>query len=422
MSTLILDFEHDLLYNSDANEKMKEIYRKMQCFFEVVPLIEACIYLSERFSKNRTADRIKYFESYKPYMSNEKWTCFQKIGELQKELDDLIPIDDTMKQYFTPLKTQIDIPSDKTLSLGMMLLSLPLTLDYPFSYDDFIGYCRSLPQQELLAMYCNFVFFPFFKYDIDAEEEIPMSRFISTVKNTLVDIDDKWMLIDCAADPFEHLEKLRPIVTRVMDIIERRSKEMQGFIKQEFERFCEKDQLAEKLRKYLRTDIKSENLETVKIYPSLMSVNGIQMVSHSSNTCDLSKLIIGIYVNTAFELRQRNDNDYNHIKLLKMLSDQTRFNILHDLCGRQSYGQELADKYGGARSAIYYHLEKLLGFGLIDLEMTEYRNLYTMNKQNVYDKMNEIRDYLLDGWKPEAKQEEAQAESPRSGKDSDVRK
>ena len=102
---------------------------------------------------------------------------------------------------------------------------------------------------------------------------------------------------------------------------------------------------------------------------------------------------------------------------MKMLSDPTRFKVLHELCDRESYGQELADKYGGARSAIYYQLDKLLSFNLIDLKMTEYRNLYTMNKQNVYDKMNAIRDYLLNGWKPED-EPDADAEAPETGGES----
>ena len=84
-----------------------------------------------------------------------------------------------------------------------------------------------------------------------------------------------------------------------------------------------------------------------------------------------------------------------------MLSDRNRFKILHELCGRESYGQELADKFGGARSGIYYHLEKLLGYGLSDVRMTEYRTLYKMNRQNVYDNLTALRDYLVDGWKPE---------------------
>ena len=90
-----------------------------------------------------------------------------------------------------------------------------------------------------------------------------------------------------------------------------------------------------------------------------------------------------------------------HLILLKNISDPTRFNILHDMCDNEAFGQELAEKYMTTRSAMYYHLEKLMGIGLIELRSSDYRMLYTMNKRNVYDKLNALRDYLLNGWKPE---------------------
>ena len=42
---------------------------------------------------------------------------------------------------------------------------------------------------------------------------------------------------------------------------------------------------------------------------------------------------------------------------------------------------------------------------MIELRSSEYRMLYTMNKRNVYDKLNSLRDYLLNGWKPEDDEE-----------------
>lgn len=363
---------------------------------------------------------IKFFESSKTYMSENKWTYFCRISELQQELDNLIPIDDTTKYYFTPLKTHNAMPADRTLTLGGMLLTLPATLEYPFSYDDFIEYCRRLPQQELLDSYFDSALSPFYKDSIDVEE-ISMAKFVSAVNSLIVETDDKWALIDCATNPCKHLEKLRAIVTKVMDIIKARSLEMHEFIMQEMNKFCTDGKFEVKIGRYLRTEINPKNLDVAKVYPSLFSFNGIQMY-YLSNTFEFSRLIIGIYINTMYEIGRKTNNSNAHVQLLKMLSDQTRFNILHELCGRQSYGQELADNFGGARSAIYYHLEKLLGYGLVDLEMTEYRMLYTMNKQNVYDKMNAIRDYLLNGWKPEDEPAAAGTEAPKADGESGAKK
>ena len=88
-----------------------------------------------------------------------------------------------------------------------------------------------------------------------------------------------------------------------------------------------------------------------------------------------------------------------------MLADNTRFNVLHELCDSSSYGLVLAEKFDVTRNAMYYQLEKLVGYGLLSLEFDERRLMYTMNKKAVFEKLTALRDYLVNGWKPEDYQE-----------------
>ena len=378
----------------------------MQYFPEIIPLFEARMYLMQRFSKDRTSDRVAHFEPKRSLMSDEMWTYFSRIAELQNELDKLIPVDELMEHYFTPLRTQSDMPGDRSLTLGGMLLSLPPALEYPFSFDEFVTHRKNEPQQELLDDFFTSSLSPFFTDNSDLDV-VNMSKIVSAVNSILVDIEDKWAMIDCITNPCEHLEKLRPLVERVMELIVEKSREFSDFITAEMDALCSSRAFAQNLGSVIRSDIKPADVAEVKVYASLLSFNSVDM-SYEFESFAFNRIIIGIYINTFIELRGKDGNAEVHLQMLKMLSDPTRFKVLHELCDRESYGQELADKFGGARSAIYYHLEKLLGYGLVDLQMTEYRMLYTMNKQNVYDKMNAIRDYLLNGWKPEPKQEENQ--------------
>ena len=370
----------------------------MQYFTEIIPLLEARIYLMERFTENRTSDRILHFEPRKDYMSVDKWTYFYQIIEIQNQLDELIHVDELFKYYFMPRRTKDVVPGDRSITLGGMLLCPSPSLVLPVDYNDFISYCKNAPQKELLDGYFVYSLSPFYTDNCELDT-IDMSKIIAVVNSIFADNEDKWAVIDCISNPCDHLEKMRPLVEKVMYLITEKCHAFSEFIATEMNLLCSNGSLTVSLQEVLRREIKPGDLDDAKIYPCLLSFNSTE-TSFKRDSFKFNRIILGIYINTLIELRKKANNADIHIQLLKMLSDSTRFKLLHELCNRQTFGQELADKFGGARSAIYYHLEKLLGCGLIDLEMTEYRMLYTMNKQNVYDKMNAIRDYLLDGWKP----------------------
>ena len=126
------------------------------------------------------------------------------------------------------------------------------------------------------------------------------------------------------------------------------------------------------------------------------------------------QIFIGIFVCYGIaEKRYDAQNADAFLFTLKLISDPTRFQMLRELCDNHSYGQELAQSFTCTRSAMYYHLEKLMDNGLIDQEITGYRMLYTLNKQNVYDKFNAMRDYILKGWKPEDDEKKAEVEEEK---------
>lgn len=371
----------------------------VQYFPEVIPLFEAYTYLTQRFAVDRTADRIRYYESRKDQISHKKWTYFERIAELQNELDELIAADGLLEHYFTPLKTKEHMPDRRPITLGGMLLYPPPGFEYPFSFEGLMKYCEGAEQQALLDCYYGATLAPFYTDNCEMDK-VSMSFIISAVNSILVDTEDKWAIIDCISNPLEHLEKLRPIVTRVIDYIKEKSVEFSDIIAEEMGAFCAPNAVFGNLGSIMHAEIRPKDFASAKAFVSLLSFNGVEL-SYKLESLEYNRIVLGIFLNTIIELRSEENNADVHIKLLKMLSDRNRFKILHELCGRESYGQELADKFGGARSGIYYHLEKLLGYGLIDVRMTEYRTLYKMNRQNVYDNLTALRDYLVDGWKPE---------------------
>lgn len=374
----------------------------MRYYSETIPLFEASMYLSARLSEKRTSDFIRTLENNETITSDERWIFFKKITELEAELDSFIGTDDPLvKRYFTPLEMKTERQIQIPLTLGLLLLSIPPDITPPFDFDDLFDFYKNAPQEKVLDLLYERLY-PFFTDKKD--KDTTMSGFVAAVNSVLVKTDDKWAVIDCASNPAEHLDVIRPLVTRTMELIAKKSKALSDFIKGEMDAFCAKGQLERRLDFLFGSGVKIETVAETDIYPSIFDLNGAVIGSISEDP-SIKYLIIGLYLNMFYQIRTSSGSSAEHVKLLKMLSDQTRFNILHELCDRQTYGQELADKFGGARSAIYYHLERLLSFGLLDLEMTEYRMLYTMNKEAVFDKLTALRDFLVNGWKPETTDE-----------------
>ena len=384
----------------------------MELNYSIVPLHEARIYLMERFTDDRTSDRIEKLKSISYRMNNNDYAFFDSIAELQKELDELFEADELMRQYFTPLKTKQKQAGDIPITIGGMLLSLSGDTAKPYGFDELVAQYRAWPKDRLLRFFFMSSLAAFFA-DPD-ETEGGISGFVAAADELLTDYKDKWALIDAATNPFPHLERLRPLVTKVSEAIEQRSKAFEPYLKKVLNDLTTYGNDEKILRDILKVELPEKWVITAVFHLSLLSFNGFKFYSSPGENADspdssiemgehdLKILVIGgVYMGVLTRNTAGSDKPDPHIDLLKKISDPMRFNILHDMCDKETYGQELAEKYHTTRSAMYYHLEKLMGEGLIQLRSSDYRMLYTMNKRNVYNKLNALRDYLTNGWKPE---------------------
>ncbi len=82
---------------------------------------------------------------------------------------------------------------------------------------------------------------------------------------------------------------------------------------------------------------------------------------------------------------------------IKLLADQTRFEILCHLKNRDAYGQELAAKFGLSRNTIHHHMTKLLAAHLVKCTVDGNRVYYRSDDRNIARLLNRQRELLLPG-------------------------
>gem|GEM_PF-660187 len=365
----------------------------MKVSHEIKPFFEAIMYLNYRFAERRTSDRIADIKPDPVKMPIKNWAYFQKIAALEAELDSEFAADELLRYYFTPMKTKEKTPGS-VLSPGWLLLTFPDALDYDEGIHGLDLYYRRSDIEERLFNFCDI-------YQFSSELHLlPKCRnitdFMKVLDTILVEPEDKWKLLDIVADPCRHLEKLHPLVNAVADRFSKSACDFAPIL----EGLCsdlDSFESMEQILHFLNVELLPEDSASVVFCPSLYLFSGIFFRTYNNST----QIMLGAFLPSLACIRENKGNIKNYADLLKILSDNTRLSALYALCNNYSYGQELAEQIGGTRNAMYYHLDKLFGYGLVNRKETEYRTLYTMNKKNVYDRLTALRDFLVDGWKPE---------------------
>ena len=80
---------------------------------------------------------------------------------------------------------------------------------------------------------------------------------------------------------------------------------------------------------------------------------------------------------------------------IRLLADQTRFDILRYLRDHDAYGQELAAKFGLSRNTIHHHMTKLLAAHLVKCTVDGNRVYYRVDEKTVSRLIDRQRELLL---------------------------
>lgn len=358
----------------------------------IIPFIEAQLYLSKRFASERTSKEIKDNRYKKDCLPNYDFSYIEKIAVLERDLDEHFPVTDLMRYYFQPLKLKEQREGDPLSIGGMLLYHLSMPTD-DCSIDTLIEQYRSKSQQETITFFYKSYLMPF---GLSGESRYTISDFMQTTNDLLIDSEEKWAFVDAAANPVEHLIKLRPLVTEVTEFIRERSAEFDPLIAHIGEFFESANESLDFYISQLR--FTHEQFDKMNIFPSLFLFRESIAVIYEDVDYEL---LFGSFVDVFAHYRRLNRDPETLLALLKVITDSTRFKVLHELCDKSSYGLELAEKYGITRNAMYYHLEKLSDCGLVETAFNDRRMLHTMDKRAVFEKLTALRDYLVNGWKPE---------------------
>ncbi len=223
----------------------------------------------------------------------------------------------------------------------------------------------------------------------------------------LMDMDipeeEKWKLQQIFLKPQEHREKIYSLMECVMDVL-LEHRETLDKLAADFavywERKLEGSTIAEYINAQIGVDLE-ENPLGIGMHPSFLEPSTISVYAKSEEDGHLSTpyiFTIGFLFDDDFIIHfSGNDNRGNQeyaLKVLKMLSDSSKFEILSYIKDKNAYGSQLAKHLGLTTATISHHMSALLSAGLVTMETRESKVYYKGNTKAIAEVLEYCKQVL----------------------------
>lgn len=134
---------------------------------------------------------------------------------------------------------------------------------------------------------------------------------------------------------------------------------------------------------------------TTYIRPKIMKCDYVLFLGNDETMGDYHVMEIGITFDKDFKAEKYRPTKEQICNGLKLLSDQSKFEILKQINGKKAYGQELAAMLNLTTATISHHMNALMEFGFITIEKREKKIFYTMNNGAIQDFLLSAMDELV---------------------------
>ena len=217
--------------------------------------------------------------------------------------------------------------------------------------------------------------------------------------------DQKWQLQWVFTHPKEAWEEVEPLVQAAMEVVEENEESWHPMV----EEFCDyyRKMLADRsLEEYFMSELGfdlGKNPKGRVLMPGIVQTDAISFYEGSLQTdengeplpdvCRIGMLLkrtgLGIFRNNPVDNRKR------LINLLKLLADESKFEILALLKERRRYGGELAQELKLTTATISYHMSILTESGLVTLKKEMNRVYYELDEKAIRKILDQIEESLL---------------------------
>lgn len=307
----------------------------------------------------------------------------EPIVRVTKELDRAVDTDPERLQYLFGNLPGFPYNTIGTYSRGFLLL-YPMVSQYRGSCDAVLDRARSRTAAQLagdLAM----------MLDLGEEPELTGEELSARVLSLTVPAESKVAVLELYHRGGETLEEAMALVTRTAAMMET--------IRPRLELCCapflrQVRELGPEAVLAQTSSLNSDPQRSDIVRPFLFGLDTLLALTPTGSGS--VQVFCGILRRELQEaLASAKGPEVEVFDAIRLLADQTRFDILCHLRDHDAYGQELAAKFGLSRNTIHHHMTKLLAAHLVKCTMDGNRVYYRVDKETVSRLLDRQRELLL---------------------------
>lgn len=354
--------------------------------------IEAMFYYLGRANNDRVEERLK--RAIKKYPENKKLleNTVKPAKDIEKLLDSKLSVDEALvSKYFR----KADNAKRFANSLAFAMLYLTLVEHTELSRDEMIEYLINQDADEITKSFCIGLMDNCETVDY---QEIGIEEMAQYIEKMDISFEDKWKFLNAGINFKPHIKELISLLIPAVDIIKAAAGKYESAVEEFRTRYASADAKTV-LDSNTQMKLKTNELKNVKIIPLIMAFDQLNavIVPEKDDGTDISdsKLrqngsMIMIGIADHLTSGKPKEDTLTLGEKLRILSDNSRLEILFYLCSHKAYGQELSARFNLDHSTISYHLSKLLSAGFVNAELINKQSYYSADKEGVMYVINEL--------------------------------
>jgi DNA-binding transcriptional ArsR family regulator len=239
--------------------------------------------------------------------------------------------------------------------------------------------------------------------DIDLKttvyEDNQKVSFTDRINNLECEPAQKWQLLELIENSSVHLDILYEILEQTIAALKKHEEtlvELKEAATQYWEEYFQQHNFYKLMNSFYNIKEDSYPSKPTFIRTQIMACNRVIFYGNDENIGDYHILNVGILFDCNFKATKRQLTHQELSNGLKLLSDPSKFEILRFIRNNKAYGQEIAAELKLTTATISHHMNTLMKMGLINIEKSDNKVYYQMNKEAVNYLLEMTKSILLE--------------------------
>lgn len=223
--------------------------------------------------------------------------------------------------------------------------------------------------------------------------------FTDRINNLECEPAQKWQLLELIEHSSKHAEILYEILEKTVSELKKQEiilLELKEKATEYWMEYFKQHSFYKLMNSFYNIKEDSYPSKPTFIRTQIMACNRVIFYGNDENVGDYHILDVGILFDCNYKVSKRQLSNQELSNGLKLLSDPSKFEILCFIRNKKAYGQEIAAELKLTTATISHHMNTLMKLGLINIEKSDNKVYYQMNKEAVNYLLEVTKNKLLE--------------------------